>query len=161
MSLEDALEKNTAALTVLAETIRASDALRAELLKRSDDVIASAATKSTKATKAEKADEPRQISDSPESRAPAAEKKAETPVEAEVSDQIKIAQDKVVAFLNGVQDEAGRTKRRGDVAEILKKLGASRVSELSPKDAGRLAGAIDTLTERYAAAPKPEEDSLV
>lgn len=161
MSLEDVLAKNTEALLGLAEVIRKSDALRTELLNRSDDVLAAAQQgKATKAKAETKTEAKAEAAPAPAAEPAATPSATEKPsVPAAESAAIKATKEKATQFFSAASSTEDREKRRNDLAELLKKLNAERISDLSDADALRLGAALDKLTERYAAAP-PSDDLL-
>ena len=138
MSLEVAIRD-------LTEVTRALLALRAEAIEKVS-VAAAPAPKTGKAAKPKadpKAEEAREITDSPEDR------------KEEGGDPVK---DKIVEYIGATKSAEERDARKAKVAEILKKVGARKHSEI-PAD--RTKAFINTIDKFIAEGDvlTPEEES--
>ncbi len=136
MSLEVAIRD-------LTEVTRALLALRTEAIEKVS-AAAAPAPKTGNAAKADpKAEEPREITDSPEDRKEAG------------GDPVK---DRIVEYIGATKSAEERDARKAKVAEILKKVGARKHSEI-PAD--RTKAFINTMNKFIAEGDilTPEEES--
>ena len=143
MSLEVAIRD-------LTEVTRALLALRTEAIEKVS-AAAAPAPKTGKAAKADpKAEEPREITDSPEDRKEAG------------GDPVK---DRIVEYIGATKSAEERDARKAKVAEILKKVGARKHSEI-PAD--KTKAFINTMNKFIAEGdiltpeeePRDEDDLL-
>jgi hypothetical protein len=125
MSLELAIQENTAAVKELVAALNATNAARTETLAK---VEALAAEKpKARATKA--------AAETPAATT-AASPPPPPPPAAAASISVKELGDAFGEYL-GIEDEAERTKRKTFVKEMLVELGAARVGEIAEADRGR------------------------
>ena len=139
MSLEVAIRD-------LTEVTRALLALRTEAIEKVS-AAAAPAPKTGKAAAKPKAEEGREITDSPEDRKEAADAADADPVKA-----------KIVEYIGATKSAEERDARKAKVAEILKKVGARKHSEI-PAD--KTKAFINTISKFIAEGDvlTPEEES--
>lgn len=149
MSLEAALNENTATMKQLIAVLEASNASRAEALAKIETLPAADKATRARTTKTETA----AASPPPPPPPPAAPKT--------ISGEDLLA--KFGEYL-GVDDAAEREKRKEFVKALLNEIGVSRASEIAEEDRPR---ALDLLTRKikgenvnFGADPAPEDDLL-
>ena len=129
MSLELAIQENTAAVKELVAALNATNAARNETLAKVEALAAEKPkARATKAATETPAATPAASPPPPPPPPP--------PPAAAASISVKELGDAFGEYL-GIEDEAERTKRKTFVKEMLVELGAARVGEIAEADRGR------------------------
>lgn len=130
MSLELAIQENTAAVKELVAALNATNAARTETLAKVEALAAEKPKATRKAAAETPAATPAAASPPPPPPPPP------PPAAAAASISVKELGDAFGEYL-GIEDEAERTKRKTFVKEMLSDLGAARVGEIAEADRPR------------------------